>query len=339
MKRPGFLNPTHVFNRLLYARVDRRGKPDLDHPIPSSFASPRYVYLLDIPPGEYLPLGAGYDFMGARYWTRFHEDEVAAWKIRVRPGQLAFLGENHLQPVGEIDVGKTLGHLLRRLLLIFPPWRRPVIRFDAAAAEPDRSADAEIRELRESVTALGATHWAAIAEERLRELGNPPAPLFRGFLFKRPVLPVKTAYFSYDDILGWERPFRVRGGLEWRAPKDRARIAVSFVPADSGTPLEDYLRDLAAAGAPEDSHIAAKTLLRGQKAYRARYTTYAYPRGTILGSETMVFVTEVVVVPKKDGYYLLHLRVKRKYLARYEPLFERFIRRLGLAAPKKGHSR
>ena len=336
MHRPGFLNPTYIFDRILYARVDRKGKPDVDHLLLADVSSPRYVYLLDVPPGSYVPVGAGYAFMGARYWTRFHAEEIAPWKIKVAPGEIAFLGENRLQPIGEVEIGKMIGRLLRRLAVLLPPWRRAVIHFEAAPLDPDRSAEAEVRAMRETVTALAGTHWASIAEKRLLQLGDPPRPLFTGWLFKHPALPVKSRYFSYDDMLGWGHAFRVRGGLEWRAPEDRARIAVRYVADGSGAPsLGDYLRDLAAAGSPEDAHFAAKTLLRGQDAYRVRYTTYAYPRQILLGAETQVFITEAVVVPKKGGYYALHLRALKRYFPKSERLFDRFIRHLDLAVPKK----
>ena len=336
MHRPGFLNPTYVFDRILYARVDRKDKPDMNHLLLADVSSPRYVYLLDIPPGNYVPVGAGYAFLGARYWTRFHVDEIVPWKIAVAPGEIAFLGENHLQPIGEVEIGKLLGHLLRRLAVLLPPWRRTVIHFEAAPLDPDRSPEAEIRAMRETATALAGTHWASIAERRLLQLGNPPRPLFTGWLFKHPVLPVKSRYFSYDDILGWGHAYRVRDGLEWRAPRDRSRIAIRYVAEGSGGPsLGDYLRDLTAAGSPEDAHFASKTLLRGQDAYRVRYTTYAYPRQLLLGAETQVFITEAVVVPKKGGYYVLHLRALKRYFPKSERLFDRFIRHLDLAVPKK----
>jgi hypothetical protein len=336
MHRTGFLNPTYIFDRILYARLDRKGNPDPNRLLVADVSSKHYVYLLDIPPGSYVPVGAGYAFMGARYWTRFHADEIAPWKIKVAPGEIGFLGGNRLQPIGEVEIGKMLGHLLRRLAVLFPPWRRAVIRFEAAPLDPDRSAEAEIRAMRETITALAGTPWASIAERRLRQLGNPPRPLFTGWLFRRPVIPVKSRYFSYDDLLGWGHPYRVRGGLEWRSPRDRARIAVRYIADGSGgQPLGDYLRDLAAAGSPEDAHFAAKTLLLGQDAYRVRYTTYAYPRQLLLGAKTRVFITKAVVVPKKGGYYVLHLRALKRYFPESERLFDRFIRHLDLAVPRK----
>jgi hypothetical protein len=127
-------------------------------------------------------------------------------------------------------------------------------------------------------------------------------------------------------MLGWGKPVRIRGGLEWREPKGKARIALVWFTED----MKEYkspaasLAALRSAGSPEDDHKVAEVVFSSRPGYEARYTTYFYPEGTLTGSLVKVYVTETLLVPESDGVFFLHYRAEKKDFLKSHPLFRTF---------------
>ena len=66
----------------------------------------------------------------------------------------------------------------------------------------------------------------------------------------------------------------------------------------------------------------------------ARTTKYRYARGTLVGSETEVIVTETVLVPDGSGIYTARLRAPRGEFDAALPAYREFLLQLVLGPPK-----
>jgi hypothetical protein len=202
----------------------------------------------------------------------------------------------------------------------------------------DTSRLAEVDALVAARRDLAGTLWREKVEPRLISLGGPPpASVTTGFWRKRPVPHQNAGTFSWIDTLGWGPPLPVQGGLEWRHPKDRARIAVRFrKEGEAGfKPFEDYLRELRGLGGLEDSHAFEETVISTAVARVIRYTKYVYPEPYLTGSVKVVYLTEAAVIPGTGGYYVLHYRTRKEDFAKFRRDYLRFRAQLRLFPPPK----
>ncbi|OGR82795.1 MAG: hypothetical protein A3J74_10790 [Elusimicrobia bacterium RIFCSPHIGHO2_02_FULL_57_9] len=197
--------------------------------------------------------------------------------------------------------------------------------------------DSETQALDGARAALSGTLWSEYARKRLEILGNPVEPIMIGFFRKRPAPRFELERFSYIDILKWGEPVKAASGLEWRQPKGRARIAVNFLVPDAEgyKPQEDYLKDMRAAGSPEDSHMLREVILSSRTAYAATYTTYYYPPADLVGSRVEIYRSETLLVPDNGGFYLVRYRAQREHFNKYYALFRRFAQYLAFEKEKK----
>lgn len=287
----------------------RRAKSfgDIDEAeITSNFAAKGLVFLLDVPAGNYFPTAAATMDRGKWSELRFDPAVVKTAGVDLEKGGMAFAGAYQFQ------VTKTA--------------------FTSNALFKKKSVDkeAEIDVLNRALSALGKTQWRVILERRLAVLGTSVAEVRD---VKNKVVPRQfMGAISYVDQLGWGAPRKIAGGLEWREKKDRARLAMTFLtPGTKGYKSSDeYKRTLRDAGSTEDSHRLEEIPFSGRKAYQARFTTYVYPEGTLVGSLSQVFVTEVIMVPEPDGIFLLIYRAQRKDFDVYYGLIEEFRGRVAL---------
>ncbi|MCR4295694.1 MAG: hypothetical protein NUW21_09190, partial [Elusimicrobia bacterium] len=65
----------------------------------------------------------------------------------------------------------------------------------------------------------------------------------------------------------------------------------------------------------------------------ARTTKYVYPRGTLVGSETTVVVTETTIVPDGYGMFTARLRAPRGEFQSTLPAYREFLLQLALGPP------
>ncbi len=273
------------------------GKPSEEGPHRSNHASRGNLYFLDILPGRYAPVSVTWRRMGRTRVFRFTPAQALKAAVEVRPGEVGFLGR-----------------------LRADPWKI-VAEGSGSALLVDRSSETERAVLSNALADLGGMLWRQPIEERLGSLGPtavpPPAS---------PEAPgaVQARGFAYRNALQWGPPVKLAAGLEWREKLGRARIAVQYISAkDPGyLPLGEELAKLKTAGAPEDDRLVRETVTCGLPSYTARYTTYYYPPGYLLGSEVQAHVTESILIPGKRGLWKLHYRAMKKHFDRFLPAFQ-----------------
>jgi hypothetical protein len=228
--------------------------------------------------------------------------------------------------------------MLKSAAIVLPPWRPWTTEVGGSFRAVDLTRLSEVEALTAARRDLAGTLWTTAVDARLNRLGGPvPEPVTTGFWRKRPK-PVQAAEtFSWVDTLAWGRPQAIKGGLEWRQPKDQARIAVRFLKeGEAGfRPLADYLRELRGLGDLEDSHAFQEVALSTTIAQVIRYTKYIYPEPYLTGSVKTVFLTEVAVAPGLGGYYVIHYRARREEFRKYHPDYLRFRSHLRLVPPVK----
>jgi len=326
-----FTGPDYAARAAL-APVDKDGKPDVDRVIFSNFRKDERLYFLDLPPGRYAPVAAYWTEHGLRHAVKIEEKDAA---LDIPPGELRFLGDFTARRRWEDWPRFLLNGLLSAKILV-PPFRPAVAFLDAPVRIHDKSAAAEIRALRAAVKDLSGTEWARAAQERLVAMKAPPPALTeRRGIFRRKEVPVKvhwTPMFGYIDTLEWGEPADVPGGLEWRHPKDKARVQVAL--RDS-PPLATALEKLKGLGSPEDSHTHSMVYLSTRPAYAVRYTNYHYPEPYLTGEVVKVSVTETLLVPDPRGYFVVQMRASREDFPKVLPAFVRFRTYLRLEPPPK----
>lgn len=315
--------------------VTAAGELDIDHPIRSDKAHGGWIFFFNLPPGRYAPVAFTYRRRAKRFLARLEPAVSRAWAFEVKRGGIAFAGDNFLRREFP-GWGQTVQNFLKTFRFLAPPFKRGVVRLPLSGPRVDRSWLAELRALRAARKGLAGTLWTGWIDARLKEMGNPQEPLTkRGFFRRKPVPYLKTEWFSYHDVFDWGPPIKVRGGLEWRHPQGRARVAAVFLrPGDPGyKPADEYLRDLKQAGSPEDSHALHAVLVSSRPAWSAIYTLYDYPEPYLTGSKVRVLVTETVVVPDTEDLYLFRLRAEREHFRQARERFKRFLGYVVLQKP------
>ncbi|MDD5656774.1 MAG: hypothetical protein PHF00_05910 [Elusimicrobia bacterium] len=329
--------PDHDALSLRLAPLDAAGGIDEDRPLLSAYAQDGLVYFFNVPAGRYVLLGGSYLAHGLRYAFRLRGDAIRQTELKVAPGEAAFLGEVTVQrrfqgwDVFALNALKSAARLL-------PPWRALTTEVDAYFKFVDRGPFTEAQVLDLARRHLAGTLWVAGVEARLSALGGPPIePILIGGWRKKPKPYEVEPRFRWLDVLDWGPPRRVQDGLEWRAPKDRARIVVLFRSADRPDfqPLDGFLRELKTLGSPEDEHAFADVSISTWTGRALRYTKYVYPEPYLTGSVQQVFLTEVSVFPAYGGYYAIYYRARRGDFDRWRGRYLDFRRRLELTPPPK----
>lgn len=277
-----------------------------DAELRSNFSAKGLVFLLDVPAGDYSPTAAATLDRGRWSELRFDPAVIKTASVELEKGAVVFAGDY------EFQIQKT------------------AFSSNAVFIKKSLEKDNEIAALTAASQALAKTQWQEIIERRLALLGTSKAPVRD---IKEKIIPRKfMGTISYVDQLGWGEPRKIAGGLEWKEKKDRARLAMSFLtPGTKGYKSpEEYKRYFRDAGSTEDSHRLEETPFSGRTAFKARYTTYVYPEGTLVGSLSQIFVTEVFLVPMPTGVFLLIYRAQRKDFDVFYGQFEEFSSRVAL---------
>lgn len=288
-----------------FVRVGPTGDLE-DQEMPSNFNADGLVYLLDVPPGRYTAVSSSYYRRGRKQSFRWDPALSKSSAVEVKPGELVFMGHHEFKN------------------------KKSLFRTQSVSLGVDAGAERAIKAFEKAQAHLAGTLWKDAVVRNLGGLGTPTSPVLDS---KKREIPVEsTRRFAYVDMLKWGEPQKINGGLEWKQPQDKARLAVTFFP--QGTKgyksKEDALEHMRSTGSPEDSHLVTESMISSRKAYTTRYTTYYYPPGTLVGSTVKVFVTETVMVPEPDGVYFLHYRAQRSDFKKYHNYFKRFIRHLRL---------
>lgn len=320
------------------APLRKDGTPDLDQAVFSNFRRENRVYFLDLPPGRYV--------LAAVYWTKHglrHAVRPAAERSGGKPdpgvetaaGEFRFMGDYTAKRRWQNWPRFLLNGLLSAKILI-PPFRPAVSFLDAPIKSRDQSPLAESRALRAALADLGKTEWSEAIRGRLASLKQAPElPTETVGLFRRREVPAKvhwTPAFGWVDTLEWGEPREVPGGLEWRHPRREARVQVAL---RSSPPLSQALEELKGLGSTEDSHVHREVRLSTRSAYAVRYTTHHYPEPYLTGSVVKVAVTETLLVPDRDGYWVVQMRAARGEFSKLLADFVRFRDLLKLDPPPK----
>lgn len=157
-------------------------------------------------------------------------------------------------------------------------------------------------------------------------------PVLRWF-FPKPV-PVHAAKkFSCEYPKKWTRR-AFPEGAEFKDPAGRASLSVFYVPKGHKEykPPELYRQYMASWGAVEDPHRLEEVLLSTWTAHRARFTTYRYDPGSLLGEKVEVYLSEVTMSPDREGLFIVRYHAPRDDFWRksYRRAYERLLKSLTL---------
>ncbi|MBI4677903.1 MAG: hypothetical protein HY748_10005 [Elusimicrobia bacterium] len=282
---------------MTFHRLKADGRPD-EAVFVTNFKSGRDVYLLDAVPGRYVPVSVRYMRQNNSYDIGFPEKALKDLAVGVRPGSAVFAGRLTVAVKGR--AGKRSEFL-----------------------GADLNKEAEIAAMDCALKDLDGTLWRDMVARRRESLGPSEAAVTE----KGKVVPRQSkGKYTYVDMLGWGSPVRIRGGLEWRQPQGRARIALVWFTQDMReykSPAE-HLAALRSAGSPEDDHKVSEVVFCSRTGYEARYTTYFYPEGTLVGSLVKVYLTETLLVPEPEGVFFLHYRAEKAHFEKFHPQFRAF---------------
>ena len=334
-KKAVIIFPDRYADIMHLAPIDSRGELDYDHPLSSQWAAGELVYFFNVPPGRYAVIGGSFLAHGLRYTFRLLPEQARQCPVEAKAGEAVFLGVVMMQRQLP-DLLPAGLHALKNAALLLPPWRPYTAEVEATFKAVDTTRLSEIDALVTASRDLAGTLWTAVVRERLDRLGGPvPEPVTTGFWRKRSKPALRSKSFTWIDTLEWGRPFVIKDGLEWRQPKDKARIAVRFHKegAPGFQPLEDYLHDLRALGSTEDTHAFETVVLPTGGGSSIRYTKYIYPEPFLTGSVQDMFVTEATVVPGQGGYYVVQYRARKDDFPKFYPQYLRFREHLLLAPP------
>lgn len=324
----------HSAEEVFFAQVSANGAVDADHPVSSNHYADGLIYLLNIPPGRYVPLTSSYYHRGVRYQGRLTPEEAKLWAVDVRPGEIAFFGANTLRTEWQ-GLGKGILDFFKQILAHIPPFPRPTTRIEISTPRTDRAPQTEAHALRQAREELKGTLWIEAVDRRLTVLGNPPETLTTGLIFKKPKPKLGEGAFKYVETLGWGDPKPAPGGLRWLEPKNRAEILVAYLQrgVEGYKPREAYLEDMRTAGTDEDAHMLSEITISSRTAKMVQYTTYVTPPGALVGSRAKAFRTETLLVPAADGFYLLRYRAERGAFADFFAVFRKFIQYVEYEVP------
>lgn len=327
----------HPADTVYWARVNAHGDLDLDHPVETTHKSEGDTYAFGVQPGRYAPFAAAYDGLRIRFLAKLDPELRKQLAVDVPRGGVGFTGETLVRTEWE-GVLVALEHVGMRLASLVPPFKRRVVDVPTQLPKVDKTPELELAALKRARRAAAGTLWIERLDERIAALGNPPERLYTGLIRKKPVAPTRADRFSYIDTLEWGQARAIDGGLEWREPKSRARVAVAFVSYSSRT-LERQLEALRLAGSAEDDHVLYDVRVGSLPAHAARFTTYSYGTQKLVGAETKVHVTEALVVPDRDGYYLIVYRARKEDFDAFRPLFSRFVSYLKFLGPRSPYEK
>lgn len=325
----------HYADQVYWAKVNPWGDLDLDHPIVTTVAENGDCLALDVPAGRYAPFAAAYTSLRLRFVARIDNDMRKEMAVDLPPGGVAYAGTLEMKTNFDGFLA-MLEHAGLHGLGALPPFRLPSVDIDAHSPNFHRELTGEAELLRRARLALRGTVWVERVDERLAELGNPAPEVVEGVFRKRVVAPLTAQRFSYIDTLKWGAPERIPGGLQWRRPKSKARIFVSYVDeAAGGHPRQKALDELRLAGETSDEHVLYEVFIDSHPGRAARYTSFVYPPDKLVGVQPEVFSTQAMIVFDKTGYYVLLYRAPRAEFERFLPAFTAFVRHLSLRPPPK----
>lgn len=299
-----------------------------------------HVYFLDLPPGRYALTSVSFRARGVRYRVEVPPALGRREAVDLRPGTVSFMGDFSFDgrfPDFDVAVERALsviGHWLT-------PWMsRPFIPRDADQRGVEKGIAAESRALRAALATLGGTQWRRVIEARVRELGAPQPPKTKGAIRPKEIPLKPEVFLSWRDTLEWGPPVRSGGGLVWARPEGTARIAVFFTSATARgfAGFEAAVREMRAAASTtnvSDQGELYEVRVATCIGTAVRVTSYHYPQETLVGSETVITVTETVLAADAAGMYTARLRADKGEFEDVLPAFREFLLQLVLGPPKK----
>lgn len=330
----------HPASETIWAQADAHGVLDRDHPIIADVGGDGCLFAPNVPVGIYSPILSAYSLAGFRFYFRFPPDLTKEMQVQVKPNQFAFAGKLVINTGTEYP-SLILKHIWLRIRRWAPPFKTSAATPPVDYTHLDQGSLAEAKSLRIARDIYTGSLWEDAIAGRLEAIGNPRAPLFEGYFWKRREMnAVIVSSFSYVDTLKWGYPKLIEGGAEWRGPKDKARIAVQFLEPDMKgyKDASVYLEQMREAGEPSDSHSLFSVHVSSYSGQGVRYLSYVYPEEDLPGSTARVFVTETWLIPKGPGYYLLHYRARRRYFKKFYVDFKKFVGYLSFDPKKKSSS-
>jgi hypothetical protein len=310
--------------RVALAPLKADGSLDLDQSFFPTLRRGARLYYLNLPPGRYAPVAAYWTRHGLRHAVRVPSERAKEFVVETKSGEFRFMGNIRFKRRWE-NWPRFLLNGLKSGRILLPPFRPAVSFVDAIFKLRDASKGAEAKALRAALEDLAGTEWTPAIRARLLSLKLPaehPVEI-QGFFRRREVpAPIRwTPVFGWVDTLEWGEPFEAGGGLEWRHPSKEARIQVAL---RTSPPFSRALETLKGLGSPEDSHVHRETLISTRTAYAVRYTTYHYPEPYLTGAVVKVSITETLLVPQQEGYWVVQLRAARDEFSKVLPAFVRF---------------
>lgn len=318
--------------------LDDAGVPVPGQRAQSKFAVSGYVIFFGMTPGRYVLREAAVPARGAHYSVRILREAEAKRAVVLRPGAAAFLGDyrfdSHMPSFGAL-----LGRAALRVGRWLTPFlRRPLKPYDADFRSFESEPGQETRALHAVRNSLAGTQWKTVVAARLRELSAPEPAKTAGALRTREIPLREEPILSWRDTLKWGEPRRGPTGLAWRRPGGQAVVAVFFTTASTrgfggwDAAVSELRRT--AADSVEDRGGVYEVRVATRTGLAARATKYEYPDGTLVGSETVVIVTETVLIPDGWGLFTARLRAPRAEFDAALPAYREFLLQLALGPPK-----
>ncbi|MCM2305542.1 MAG: hypothetical protein NDJ72_12610 [Elusimicrobia bacterium] len=296
-----------------------------------------YVIFYNLPPGRFVLRSASFRARGARYQVQPPRPEEKKRAAVLPRGGAAYLGtyvfDSRWPEFGELmwNAARVAFHWLTPFL------RRPLLTRNTGLPTYEAGRAEETKALLAVRGALAGTQWSPVIAARLRELGAAEPPKLAGVLRSRPLPLREEPILSWRDTLKWGEPRRAPGGIAWRRPGGEAQIAVfhttATAPGFAGYEAAvSELRSEAAASV-EDRGGVYEVAVGTRIGVAARATKYRYPEGVLVGSETIVIVTETILVPDGYGIFTARLRAPRGEFESVLPAYREFLQQLALGPP------
>lgn len=296
-----------------------------------------YVVFYNVPPGRYTLRSASFKARGARFQVQPPRGDEAKRSVELKPGGAAYLGTYRFDsrwPEFWTGVGRAsriVAHWLTPFL------KRPLLTRDTGLPIYENDPALEARALFAVRDGLAGTQWSRIVAARLRELGAAEPAKTTGVVRSRPLPLREEPFVSWRDTLKWGEPRRVPSGMAWRRPGGEAQIAIfhTTMTAPGFAGWEAAVLELRAEAATsvEDRGRVYEVLVGTRAGIAARTTKYVYPRGTLVGSETKVVVTETTIVPDGYGMFTARLRAPRGEFPEVLAAYREFLLQLALGPP------
>ncbi len=326
-----------VADRARVEALDEKGEPIPGLSAVSGVSGGGYVFFVDMPAGRYVLREATFPSRGVRYELVAPADAALKRSVVLRPGTAAFLGE-HVYDARWPEFGVAVGRIARIVGHWLTPWmKRPVLPRDADLRLYEPGPASEIGGLRAAREAFAGTQWKRVIEARLRELSAPEPAKTEGAIRERELPLREEKILSWRDTLKWGEPRRAEEGLAWVRPGGEARVVVYHTTATApgfagwAAAVAELRRE--ASRSVEDSGGLYNVRVATRTALAAKVTTYVYPEGTLVGSETKVLRTETALVPDGAGLYTARLRAPVEEFDSVLPAYREFLLQLVLGPP------